>query len=61
MKEDIQFTPKDLVEEELVVPEKAPNKQANIHHGFIDRILHGQIVFEARKSVVKKHGGKSRH
>lgn len=47
-----KFTPADIIEGQLPVEESVTKPEA--HHGLMDRILHSQIIFEARKHVKRQ-------
>ncbi len=52
MNRERKFTPSDIVEGQLPVEE--PQLPKVEHHPFLDRILHSQIVFEARKHLKRQ-------
>ncbi len=52
--ENRKFTPADIIEGQIVMPEPPVPARTPEHHALLDRILHSQIVFEARKHVKKR-------
>lgn len=47
-----KYTPKDIIEGQLPIEDPKPTKPE--HNPLVERILHSQIIFEARKHLKRQ-------
>ena len=57
--ENRKFTPKDIIEGQLPVQD-IPTPAVDRPHHILHKLLHNQVVFEARRHITRRmgHGGR---